>query len=359
MRSTITFNGKSSADFGLIVEYYPESVHAPRRGELITIPGRNGVIVREDGAYDTYSQTYQIWFRNTMNRDTFQIARDVAEWLLSASGFCRLEDTYEPEYFRLARFNGPLNVETVLKNHGRATLEFDVQPQRYFKNGETPIEIVGDVTIINNPTQFVACPLYRIEDKGATTTPVTVTYTDHSVIDIDGTVETANYIPEQFVVSQMIDIPSGSEVLLKTAVNNVGAYAFYNASNSLVKYVNGPVRYSDFTRLETPTGATKIRVAGEYIIPEVKLSEIQNVRTASLTVNGVNVSVQLTSPVVWLDADLHDAYFDGGENANNVTSFTDTNSIYATFPMLNPGDNTVRINNSNFKLSIFPRWWTL
>lgn len=142
MRSTIIFNGKSSDDFGLVVEYFPESVHAARRGELTTIPGRNGVIVREDGSFDSYVQTYQIWFRKTNEnpRDTYANARAVAEWLLNARGFLRLEDSYEPEFFRLARYSGSLNVETVLRNHGRATIQFDVQPQRYLKSGEVEIK---------------------------------------------------------------------------------------------------------------------------------------------------------------------------------------------------------------------------
>lgn len=147
MRSTIIFNGKSSDDFGLVVEYFPESVHAARRGELTPIPGRNGVIVREDGSFDSYVQTYQIWFRKTNEnpRGTYANARAVADWLLNAREFQRLEDSYEPGFFRLARYSGSLNVETVLRNHGRATIQFDVQPQRYLKLGETEIGIESGV----------------------------------------------------------------------------------------------------------------------------------------------------------------------------------------------------------------------
>lgn len=147
MRSTIIFNGKSSDDFGLVVEYFPESVHAARRGELTPIPGRNGVIVREDGSFDSYVQTYQIWFRKTNEnpRGTYANARAVADWLLNAREFQRLEDSYEPGFFRLARYSGSLNVETVLRNHGRATIQFDVQPQRYLKLGETEISVESSV----------------------------------------------------------------------------------------------------------------------------------------------------------------------------------------------------------------------
>ena len=147
MRGTIIFNGKSSDDFGLVVEYFPESVHAARRGELTPIPGRNGVIVREDGSFDSYVQTYQIWFRKTNENpnDTYTNARAVADWLLNSREFQRLEDSYEPEFFRLARYSGSLNVETVLRNHGRATIQFDVQPQRYLNLGETEISVESSV----------------------------------------------------------------------------------------------------------------------------------------------------------------------------------------------------------------------
>ena len=84
MTGTITFNGTASSNFGLIVEKLPPSIHAARRGDLITIPGRNGVIVREDGSFETYQQEYQVSFSQAvMNRDPYRTARDIAVWLLS------------------------------------------------------------------------------------------------------------------------------------------------------------------------------------------------------------------------------------------------------------------------------------
>ena len=45
----ITFNGKSSSSFGIIVEHYPSPNRPARRGTVLQIPGRNGNLVIEDG----------------------------------------------------------------------------------------------------------------------------------------------------------------------------------------------------------------------------------------------------------------------------------------------------------------------
>ena len=367
MRSAISFDGKSSADFGLIVEYYPESVHAARRGELIPIPGRNGVIIREDGAYDTYQQTFQIWFRNTLNRDTFQVARDVAEWLLGASGFCRLEDTYEPEHFRLARFVGPLNVETVLKNHGRATLEFDVQPQRYLKSGETSLTFTGGTTTsITNPTQFEARPLLKFTDTSTLPDYVsqTLTMQDNYRISASGDV---------------VPVASGSGFSVSNPVNCSGKVSARITGNGVAFYdSNGQTRGGGFIpsgKVDTsganstwttavPDWAVTVRVssAGGTPSPALALRDPQAHPGASaVNINGIVVNLAFDNgrDTIYLDCDLHDAYYEDGSNANQAVSFSSSITAYPTFPGLSPGVNSIIPASGNLSFEMIPRWWTL
>lgn len=366
MRSTIYFNGKSSADFGLNVEYYPESVHAARRGELIPIPGRNGVIIREDGAYDTYSQTFQIWFRNTLNRDTFQTARDVAEWLLGASGFCRLEDTYEPEHFRLARFVGPLNVETVLKNHGRATLEFDVQPQRYLKSGETPLTFTGgSTTSIMNPTQFEARPLLKFTDTSTLPDYVSQTLTMQNNYRIS-------------VSGDVVPVASGSGFSVSTAVNCSGKASARITGNGVAFYdSNGKTRAGGFIpsgKVDTsganstwttavPDWAATVRVssAGGTPSPALALRDPQaHPGVAAVNINGIVVNLDFGGrDTIYLDCDLHDAYYEDGSNANQAVSFSSSITAYPTFPGLSPGVNSIIPASGNLSFEMTPRWWTV
>ena len=373
MRSTIYFDGKSSADFGLIVEYFPESVHAARRGELIPIPGRNGVIVREDGAFDTYSQQYQVWFRNTMGRDTYQKARDVAEWLLSASGFCRLEDTYEPEHFRLARFVGPLNIETVLCDHGRATLEFDVQPQRYLKSGETPISYEGDSTTtfsITNPTLFEARPLLKFVDTSVEppTVSQSIVVRNNTLIWQNG--EVINWKPSwsggedpEVKTCEPVSV-SGFAYAYVTG----NSYAFYDGSGNALTfdadYYKTHQTNMDNTKVIVPSNASTIVIGTGKGAPDMSLS-LQEARAnpgnSAVTINGTTISLDFSEhDTIFLDCDLHDAYYIDGSSANNKVSFANNFDPYPTFPGLLPGENTIIPGDgSNLDFELTPRWWTL
>lgn len=176
--SQLVYNGKNLRDYGIVIEQLPEIVHPERRGDRYKLAGRNGTQVHEDGTFENYDQPYDIWFRDFITkRDAYQLSQDLAEFLLSSSGYCRLEDTYEPDVFRMARFAGPMNVKTTLRRYGRTTLTFDCQPERFLKSGEKAVTLFENVDLaaldpsyaeatIVNPTSFSALPLLRITGSG-------------------------------------------------------------------------------------------------------------------------------------------------------------------------------------------------
>ena len=368
MTGTITFNGTSSEDFGLIVEKLPPSVHASRRGDLITIPGRNGVIVREDGSYDTYQQEYQISFSQAaQNRDPYAVARDIAVWLLGSPGFCRLEDGFEPEHFRLARYSGAFDVDTVLMEYGKATLTFDVQPQRYLKSGETPLTFTGgSTTSITNPTQFEARPLLKFTDTSTLPDYVSQTLTMQNDLRIS-------------VSGEVVPVASGSGFSVSTAVNCSGKVSARITGNGVAFYdSNGQTRGGGFIpsgkvdssgenstwATAVPDWAVTVRVssAGGTPSPALALRDPQAHPGASaVTINGIVVNLDFSGKdTIYLDCDLHDAYYEDGSNANQMVSFSSSIVAYPTFPGLSPGANTIRPNDGailNFTLT--PRWWTL
>lgn len=167
MRSFFIFDGKNSKDFNLWIEYLPDAAFPERRGESYQIDGANGVRYREDGTFENVEQSYEVWFRDWQSdRDMYQIGNDIAKWLIGSSGYCRLEDTYNPEYFRLARFAGPLNFQTTLRKFGRGTLVFDCLPQRYLKSGEEAVTSNGSEFTMINPTGFTASPIISVTGSG-------------------------------------------------------------------------------------------------------------------------------------------------------------------------------------------------
>ena len=370
MTGTIIFNGTSSEDFGLIVEKLPPSVHASLRGDLISIPGRNGVIVREDGSFDTYQQEYQISFTQAaQNRDPYAAAREIAVWLLGASGFCRLEDGFEPEHFRLARYSGEYTVDTVLMEYGKATLTFDVQPQRYLKSGETPLTFTGGASAtIMNPTQFEARPLLKFSNVSSSPNPEvqTLTMRENYVILPSGKVHDASTINPGYAVSNAVNC-SGKEFAVITG----DGYAFYDSNGETReggfsptgRWSNGATRTN--YRLQVPAWASTIvvsRASGRDA--QVALSLVayrDNPGAAAVNINGVVVNLDFTeSDVIYLDCDLHDAYYEGGGNANSMVSFSSSVTAYPTFPGLVPGVNTIIPSGApNLDFELTPRWWTL
>lgn len=171
MEDMILFNGRSSADFEMIVTEYPVLSRGVRRGDPYQIAGRNGTQIREDDTFENYTMTYKVAFPE--DRGPSVTTAEIARWLLGSSGFCRLEDTFESDFYRLARYAGPLNISQLLDKCGEAPLTFDCQPERYLKTGEQPIlapqaflsSADGEFSIAN-PTAFAAEPVIHVVGSG-------------------------------------------------------------------------------------------------------------------------------------------------------------------------------------------------
>lgn len=164
MDNGFTFAGQSSGDFGMRVEKYPAQGGATRKRTTINIPGRNGDLHYEEDAFENYKQKYQCYFHS--DRPTPEQAHAIKGWLLSADGYQRLEDVYDPDCFRLASFVGPLDVENILNRYGRCTVTFDCAPQSFLKSGEWPVSFDAAGTLYN-PTRFTAQPMITVLGSGS------------------------------------------------------------------------------------------------------------------------------------------------------------------------------------------------
>lgn len=161
----VIFNGKPSLDYGIQVEHPPEYQIPAKDYEVIHIPGRNGDLVIDNGSYQNVNRQYQIAFGD-LDKDFTGMANAVAEWLHSASGYARLEDSYEPEYYRMAMFQDEAAVENILQHAGRATIDFNCKPQRFLKSGEESIHLSVNGSVLRNPTGFSSLPKITVFGSG-------------------------------------------------------------------------------------------------------------------------------------------------------------------------------------------------
>lgn len=159
----ITFNGIESSEYGIVVEHEPNYEIPERIYEKISIPGRSGVIIVDTGSYDNVVRSYDIAF-GAEGADFVSLATKVSKWLYSGFGYLRLEDSYNPDVFMYATLVGGADIENILAQAGRCTIEFDRQPQRFLKSGERAINMIG-INKIENPTDQISKPLLHVRCK--------------------------------------------------------------------------------------------------------------------------------------------------------------------------------------------------
>ena len=156
----ILFNGISSQSLHVVVEHPPAYDSPERDYEVTSIPGRNGDLILDNGAFNNVSREYEIAF--DARQDGFSRSSSaVMSWLRSASGYARLEDSYDADYYRMACYRESTSVENVLNQAGKAKISFDCMPQRFLKSGETASIYTSSGTI-SNPTRFNAKPLISV-----------------------------------------------------------------------------------------------------------------------------------------------------------------------------------------------------
>ena len=164
MKSFFHFAGGLSLDYGLTIEEYPEYHTAQRVIETQTVPGRSGALVYDTGAYDNAETTYSVYLK-AAPVSLHQAARRAALWLQGARGYQRLEDSYDPEVYRMATYAGPLELSNFFERYGRAEITFDCMPQRWYKSGQLPQSVTSGETLYN-PGE-VALPQIIITGAGS------------------------------------------------------------------------------------------------------------------------------------------------------------------------------------------------
>lgn len=156
----IIFNNKSSADCRIQVAHPPGYAYPERDYTITHIPGRNGDIIQDNGCYKNVERTYEVSF-DALNEDFATYANAVSAWLHSTTGYARLEDSYEPNYYRMATYQESNIFENLYNKAGTATIVFECKPQRFLKTGDNTITIQNSLTIMN-PTGFEAYPLFKV-----------------------------------------------------------------------------------------------------------------------------------------------------------------------------------------------------
>ena len=137
----VIFDGKDLSEFGVSAIGRGTYGSPARDVETVHVPGRNGDVIFDNGCFYNAEITYPDCSIDDRFPERFRALRN---FLMRDSKYRRLEDDYNPDEYRMARFTGAISpdVHTARNNRsGVFTLTFDAQPQRWLRSGEDIIEV--------------------------------------------------------------------------------------------------------------------------------------------------------------------------------------------------------------------------
>lgn len=164
MDNGFSFGGKATWDFPrLMVERYPTTQLPARKSQTFSVPGRNGDLHMDEGAWNNYTQQYACYFHG--DGKAGEDIHAVKAWLASVSGYHRLVDAYDPSHYHLARVAGTFSIQNVLDRYSRFTVSFDCDPRAFLLSGDV-VHTYAATGAIYNPTAYAAMPLITVRGSG-------------------------------------------------------------------------------------------------------------------------------------------------------------------------------------------------
>lgn len=162
----LTYDGVDSRDFGVFISGEGAFNAPARRGEMISIPGRNGSLFMDEGVFENITVEYPAFIGTGYEALFRQKLGDLRSALTSRDNYKRLTDTYHPDEFRLGIFREGLEVDPQhITRAGNFTMKFDCKPQRFLVSGEASQIFTANGTIIN-PTLFESSPIIKVTGNG-------------------------------------------------------------------------------------------------------------------------------------------------------------------------------------------------
>lgn len=163
--------------------YGDQLAKAPERDqERVSVPGRNGDLILDNERYLNIIVPYKAYIIDNYNENV----KGLRNALLSKHGYQKLEDSINPDEYRMAQSMPFEPNEYGVLRAAEFELQFNCKPQRFLKAGDIPIEVTTSATIYSEYDQ-PALPLIRAYGTGSFTIGgVTIQITSaSSYTDID------------------------------------------------------------------------------------------------------------------------------------------------------------------------------
>ena len=162
--NTFWIDGEAASGYGIIMTEPPKIQSAERDVEQISIPGRNGDLQIDNGRYKNIHMTYKCALLpeyGDFRRDAVAALR----FLRSTGAYRRVEDTYYPGHFRMARISSGVSIGSIAEQAGEFEVHWDCKPERYTVAGEKA-QTFRAPAVLHNQYGFPALPIIKIYGSG-------------------------------------------------------------------------------------------------------------------------------------------------------------------------------------------------
>lgn len=344
----LIFNGISTEDLGLIIQAPPKYTFPAKDLSTSHVPGRNGDIILDNYCYSNVDRTYSIASVFRPGTDFIANSEQILKWLTEPSGYCRLEDTYDPTVYRLAMFSSNGSLSNYYDEATSIDVTFNCKPQRFLKLGEEKIDYSGTDITIRNPTSETALPLITVNGISKTN--------DNAIVLLTVLNKNDNKVSSSITISKL---PDDEKSITFDSEDQV---VYYKDQNGNKKDRNAYVNFNrtDFPKLRN--GETQITI-GNYTESTELIEKYDN-----LLVDNQKVMAAKYQP--------YDAIIESRQKKFFVKKYTklklDTEEVYDAKAYLNLCDDKAEkysfksynsLLNSNGQVaafigadSVFPEW---
>ena len=165
-----TYNGRSSADFGLHIQNKNVFSVPEYDAEFISIPGRSGDIINPSRRFANIKVTYTVFLARKNTAALAAVLRDIKGWLYAEPDrYHEITDSYDAEHFRYGVISGSLDIEEQLNKVGSFTVTFNCKPYKYSYAGQQTVAVDDSTLTVTNPTAFESRPYIKLYGSGAVT----------------------------------------------------------------------------------------------------------------------------------------------------------------------------------------------
>lgn len=262
----LIFDGVSTKDLGLVIQAPPAYTFPAKDLSTSHVPGRNGDLILDTYCYNNVDRTYSIASVFRPGTNFIANSEKIIRWLTSPSGYCRLEDTYDPLVYRMAMFSASGSFSNYYDQATSISITFNCKPQRFLKIGEKQLDFSDSEITISNPTTETALPLMTISGMPKTS--------DNDILLITVSNIDSGEVFSSIIVSKLPDDENS------ITIDSEEQIVYYENSNGIKKDRNSYLNFNgtDFPKLAS--GSNKI-IISKYVQSAITIEQYNNLLTDS------------------------------------------------------------------------------